>query len=96
MKGEEKLRVFTANYYKTLFSSKAGSREAELLDIVPRTVTAEMNAFLQNSFMNEEIKDALNSMGDLKAPGPDGMSAVFYKRFWDIVGVKSRAKFWRC
>ena len=25
-------------------------------------------------------------MGDLKAPGVDGMPVLFYKQFWDIVG----------
>jgi hypothetical protein len=30
----------------------------------------------------------LESIGDLKAPGPDGMHAIFYKRFWDVVGEK--------
>ena len=25
-------------------------------------------------------------MGDLKAPGADGKSALFYKRFWSTVG----------
>ena len=26
-------------------------------------------------------------MGDLKAPGVDGMPVLFYKQFWDIVGA---------
>jgi len=30
----------------------------------------------------------VDSIGDLKAPGPDGMPAVFYKQFWDVIGEK--------
>jgi ribonuclease HI len=32
------------------------------------------------------VRKALFSIGDLKAPGPDGLHAVFYKRFWDMLG----------
>lgn len=45
-----------------------------------------MNNDLMREFSQEEIKSALESIGDLKAPGPDGMPALFYKRFWGIVG----------
>lgn len=86
VEGEEELRTFITNYYKQLFSSRAGTRADELLDKVSPIVTAEMNVFLKRPFTIEEIKLALNSMGDLKAPGLDGMPAVFYKRFWDLVG----------
>ena len=34
----------------------------------------------------EEIKAALWSMKPLKAPGPDGLHARFFQRFWMIVG----------
>ena len=34
----------------------------------------------------EEIKDALDAIGDLKAPGLDGMPAIFFKQYWDVVG----------
>ena len=32
------------------------------------------------------MKKALFSIGDLKAPGPDGLHAIFFKRFWNMLG----------
>jgi hypothetical protein len=46
-----------------------------------------MNLSLQGEYSDEEIKQALDSMGDLKAPGADGMPALFYKKYWETVGV---------
>lgn len=34
------------------------------------------------------MKEALFNIGDLKAPGPDGMPAIFYERFSQLVGNK--------
>ena len=34
----------------------------------------------------EEVKKALFSICDLKAPGPDGLHAIFYKRCWPLLG----------
>jgi hypothetical protein len=47
-----------------------------------------MNEFLLKEFLEEEVKSALDSIGDFKAPGPDGMPSIFYKNLWDIVGRK--------
>lgn len=51
-------------------------------------VTTEMNVSLTKEFTHEEIKCALDLIGDLKAPGPDGMPAIFFKQFWDVLGGK--------
>jgi hypothetical protein len=45
-----------------------------------------MNSILCSEYTKEEVKNSLESIGDLKAPGPDGMPVVFFKRFWDTVG----------
>ena len=37
---------------------------------------------------SEEIKEALFSIGNDKSPGPDGYSALFFKRAWDIIGMQ--------
>lgn len=45
-----------------------------------------MNEMLCREVSNEEIKIALDGIGDLKAPGADGMPTLFYKQYWHIVG----------
>ena len=84
---EGELQNIITNFYKKLFRSCVGSRYDELLSRVHPRVTNEMNQFLRREYSDEEIKSALDSMGDLKAPGVDGMPALFYKQFWDIVGA---------
>ncbi|XP_057982278.1 uncharacterized protein LOC131167491 [Malania oleifera] len=36
--------------------------------------------------LDEEIKSAVFNIGDMKSPGPDGYSACFFKKSWNIVG----------
>ncbi|KAA3460755.1 reverse transcriptase [Gossypium australe] len=36
--------------------------------------------------MQDEVLAALKGMGPIKAPGPDGFPALFFQRFWHIVG----------
>ncbi|XP_039054285.1 uncharacterized protein LOC120196582 [Hibiscus syriacus] len=44
--------------------------------------------WLDKPFENNEIKEALFSMGTLKAPGVDGFHAIFFQNNWDVVGEK--------
>ena len=37
-------------------------------------------------FREEEIRVALNQMHPTKALGPDGMSPIFFQKYWDVVG----------
>ena len=42
--------------------------------------------FLTKEFTKEEMEEALKQMHPTKAPGPDGMSAIFFQKYWNIVG----------
>jgi hypothetical protein len=55
--------------------------DQEVLRDVNCRVTADMNQLLLAPFSRDEVKKALFSIGDLKAPSPDGLHAIFFKRF---------------
>jgi hypothetical protein len=78
---EEEMAAVVTNYFTDLFTSCAGQRMEELLDRVVPRITPDMNDELNKPYTAEEVKEALFSIGDLKAPGPDGMAAIFYKKY---------------
>ena len=45
-----------------------------------------MNAKLTKVFTRDEVIIALQQLHPTKAPGPDGMFAIFFHKYWDIVG----------
>ena len=45
-----------------------------------------MNFFLNHLFIALEVKEAIFKMGALQSPGPDGLQALFYHKYYDVVG----------
>ncbi|XP_021321426.1 uncharacterized protein LOC110437330 [Sorghum bicolor] len=73
------------DYFGILFTREVLDVEDGVLNDMDRRVTNEMNQALLEPFTREEVKKALFSIGDLKAPSPDGLHAIFFKRFWKFV-----------
>jgi ribonuclease HI len=86
VEGNEGLQELITNYYVSLFTPIAGIDIRHALSHIPARVTPQMNEALQAEYTAEEVKNALDGMGDLKAPGADGMPAIFFKRYWPTVG----------
>nr|GMC86850.1 uncharacterized protein LOC105173793 [Ipomoea batatas] len=49
-------------------------------------ISSSQHAVLTREVSNQEIKDALFDVDDQKAPGPDGYSATFFKKNWEVIG----------
>ena len=74
-----------ACYYQQLFDSQGVEGVEEMLNGIPNTITDYMNANLTRTVTEKEIQTALFSMNPNKASGPDGMTPLFFQKFWSIV-----------
>jgi hypothetical protein len=48
-------------------------------------ISAEENLFLVSIPIEDEVFKVLSSLGSSKALGPDGFTALFYKKYWHVV-----------
>lgn len=84
--GQREMEVVTIDYFSDLFKSSNPSNFEQILDAVERRVTPAMKNELLRPFCEKEVTTAMRQIHPTKAPGPDGLSAVFFQSFWNIIG----------
>ena len=57
-----------------------------MIATIPTRVTSEMNQSHMKEFTKEEVEETLKQMHPTKASGPYGMFAIFFQKYWNIVG----------
>ena len=83
---ESALKDLAEDYFSHLFNSEVQVPNPEVIAKVQPRVTQQINDALTVEYTREEVKKALFNIGDLKAPGPDGLHGIFYKKFWYVIG----------
>jgi hypothetical protein len=75
------------SFYKKLFGEepKVNIRLGEAFWSEDEMVKIEENEALEADFSEEEIKKAVFDSYAEGAPGPDGLSFLFYQKFWHII-----------
>src|SRR4051812_16237873 len=78
-------REAAVGYFHRLLSSIDHNLDEELLDLIPRMVTADENTRLLEPFVLEEVRVATFSTPLDASPGLDGFSVAFFTNSWDLV-----------
>ncbi|XP_042962749.1 uncharacterized protein LOC122297028 [Carya illinoinensis] len=82
----DQMGVLVVDFFKNLFSSDSQPEFPECFSEVGVRVSPQMNEELLLPYVVEEVEVAIQQMHPSTAPGPDGMSPVFYQKYWSKVG----------
>ncbi|XP_072952512.1 uncharacterized protein [Typha angustifolia] len=76
---------FTAFYQRLWGEADAVDPGSQAWPSLP-SISPEEASLLQRPVTEEEIKEVVWSLPKVKAPGPDGMQAEVYTKYWDTMG----------
>ena len=79
---ESEVEGVAIDYFNDLFTTTSPSGYEDFLSEVPTLITEDQNRSLTSWASEEEVKSALFMMHPEKAPGPDGMTALFFQQSW--------------
>eukprot|EP00253_Pinus_taeda_P019787 PITA_19787 len=82
LKNYNDISALLSDHFKSIAQEPPINREEaikELTTAIPKTITSDQNWALCREISLEEVEEAIRSMPNDKAPGPDGFTINFYK-----------------
>uniref|UniRef100_A0A1A8UJ98 Reverse transcriptase domain-containing protein n=1 Tax=Nothobranchius furzeri TaxID=105023 RepID=A0A1A8UJ98_NOTFU len=85
----ERINNTFRDFYQTLYSPQINPSDNEINEFLDRITLPKLSdsqvTVLDSPLTSAELQEALKSMTNRKAPGPDGFPVEFYKEFWIIL-----------
>jgi hypothetical protein len=72
------------SHFSNLFSSTRPPITEEMLSIFYPAIPKEDNLLLCSIPPESEVVQAFSNLGSTKASGPDGFTALFFKKYWSV------------
>jgi ribonuclease HI len=82
------------SHFRNVFTSSGPLLDEDLLSLFDNCISSEENTSICEIPTEQEIFSALTEIGSTKAPGPDGFTALFYKKYWHIVKDAVLSSIW--
>ncbi|GKA95055.1 sodium/hydrogen exchanger 6 [Tanacetum coccineum] len=74
------------NHYNQFLGAEGVTNPLDDHDLFTSVLDNAKADFMVRDVSNDEVKSVIFSMGDDRALGPDGFTAAFFKKAWDVVG----------
>eukprot|EP00253_Pinus_taeda_P007377 PITA_07377 len=88
LKNHNDIAALLSDHFNSIAQEPPVNREEaikELTTAIPKSITSYQNWALCREISMEEVEEAIRSMPNDKAPGPDGFTINFYKACWNTV-----------
>lgn len=78
----------TTNFFRMMFqsSSPQNTNIDEVLRCITTKILEDKKRDMERPFNKAEVEVAVKSMNPNRAPGLDGVHALFYQKYWEIIG----------
>lgn len=73
------------DHFSSLFDSSNPTTSCEITSLIQPKIDADTNHYLIRPVEEWEVKQAVFGLGANKAPGPDGLSGLFYQKHWNSI-----------
>ncbi|KAK7275182.1 hypothetical protein RIF29_16291 [Crotalaria pallida] len=83
---EDNIAHHMGSYFQQLFQTSNPYGIEKVTELLKGRIDESQKALLDMPFTSDEMESTLFQMHPTKAPGKDGTPALFYQRFWHLVG----------